>query len=154
MLKFACMSDSWGQKPQRQVRVLDSQELNWQTVVSSHVGAGNWTLIPFKSNQCSCPWSHLSNHSNKLLSQGEMVIMFWRIIIITILFKDPLVSFGLFWFCVKRRYVAEIYQFLSGTYLTKLELMKSRQCNEKKYFLEDRENTTILVWISEFSKWK
>ena len=41
------------------VRVSDPLGLELQTVVSCHVGAGNWIPVLWKSNQCSKPLSHL-----------------------------------------------------------------------------------------------
>ena len=41
------------------VRVSDPLGLELQTVVSCHVGAGNWIPVLCKSNKCSKPLSHL-----------------------------------------------------------------------------------------------
>jgi hypothetical protein len=40
---------------------------NWVTVVSHHVGAGDWTQVLFKSSCCSKLQSHLSIPCSALL---------------------------------------------------------------------------------------
>lgn len=63
------------QLPQRQEKALDSLEPELQVVTSHHMGAGNWTQVPGKSNKWSYPRNHLSSLYHQPLPAKERIFL-------------------------------------------------------------------------------
>lgn len=138
------MCTSWKQKQQGvgfpEAELADSCEQPY----------GCWELYSVPQQELSV----ISSHSDIILNQTEMEIMFQRIITIPIFFNDP----SVIWFALvlpkKEGCCRNLTNSSRHSIWQNLELRKSSQCKEERDFSEDREITSILVWISEFCKWK
>lgn len=65
--------------PQTPKRVLDSLVLELKLIIIHHEGAGNWTWLLWKSNQCSVCWAVLVAPNNScFLYHNSSDILYWE----------------------------------------------------------------------------